>query len=124
MMRNNKSGFSLIEVLLTIVLIGVISGLCYPIVTNLLDKCKDVSAICAAESVNAAKKSFWMRNPKAEQEYARQSTNEGRYSLIKDYLPNPNTSFDRALPKGYKLEMYPSIHDYVGILKGNSELDY
>lgn len=69
MMSRRDSGFTLVELLLTIVLIGLISGLCYPIVTNLLEKCRDESAISAAQCVNAAKKSFWMRSPKADQEY-------------------------------------------------------
>lgn len=123
-MRTNKSGFSLVEVLLTIVLIGVISGLCYPVIANLLEKCKDESAICSAECINAAKKSFWMRNPKAEQEYIHRSTDEAKYTLIKDYLPDPSMSFDRVLPKGYHLVMHSSIRGRVGILKGNSELYY
>jgi len=124
MIRTNKSGFSLVEVLLTIVLIGVFSGLCYPIIVNLLEKCNDESAICGAQCINAAKKSFWMRNPKAEQEYTRQTTDEAKYTLIKDYLPDPSTPFDRALPKGYQLKMHSSIRGHVGIIKGNSELGY
>lgn len=124
MIRTNKSGFSLVEVLLTIVLIGVVSGLCYPVVVNLLEKCKDESAICSAECVNAAKKSFWMRNPRAEQEYMNQTSDAAKYALIKDYLPDPSTTFDRALPKGYQLKMNARIRSRVGIFKGNSELEY
>lgn len=124
MIRANKSGFSLVEVLLTIVLIGVVSGLCYPVVVNLLDKCKDESAICSAECINAAKKSFLMRNPRAEQEYMHQSSEEAKYILIKDYLPDPSTPFDRALPKGYQLKMNARIRSRVGIIKGKSEIEY
>lgn len=123
-MWRNKSGFSLVEVLLTIVLIGAISGLCYPVVVNLLEKCKDESAICSAECINAAKKCFLMRNPRAEQEYMNQTSDESKYILIKDYLPDPSIPFDHALPKGYKLKMNARIRSRVGIIKGNSELEY
>lgn len=123
MWRKNL-GFTLVEVMLTIVLIGLISGLCYPIVTNLLENCKDESAKCSAECINAAKKSFWMRNPTAEQKYSHQSTNEDKYKLVKDYLPDPTTQFDHALPSGYQLDMGSSIRSRVGILKGNHALEY
>lgn len=112
------------EVLLVIVLLGVLGNIVYPVVTNILEKCREQAAICFAESVDAAKKSFWMRNANAEQEYAHQPDDNSRYILIKEYLPNGNIPLARALPPGYKLSMSSNIRDRVEISNKEGEIVY
>ncbi|OAI50840.1 hypothetical protein AYO37_00150 [Opitutia bacterium SCGC AG-212-L18] len=120
----NKSGFSLVEVMLTIVLIGLISGLCYPIVAHLFGKCKDESARCLAESIGAAKKSYWMRKLNAKQEYANKTTDEEQYALIRDYLSDSSMTFDQVLSrlKGYRLVMGSDVSDRVRVFNGIDEI--
>lgn len=122
----NKLGFSLVEVMLTIVLIGLISGLCYPIVANLSGKCKDESARCLAESIGAAKKSYRMRKLNAKQEYANKTTDEEQYALIRDYLPDPSITFDQVLSHldGYKLRMGSDVSDRVRVFNGIHEVKF
>ncbi len=117
-------GFSLVEVLLAIVLLGILSSLCYPIARNVIEKSKEQLAICFAESVNAAKSSFWMRNTFAEEEYAQQTTNEGRYNLIKEYLSNNNIPLAHALPEGFDLIMNGGIRERVNIVNKKGENVY
>lgn len=124
MKLNGKAGVSLVEVLLVIVLLGVLSNIVYPVLINILEKSREQAAICFAESVDAAKKSFWMRNANAEQEYARQRDDDSRYLLIKEYLPSGNIPLARALPPGYKLIMNSSILDRVEIINKEGEIVY
>lgn len=119
-----NAGFSLVEVLLVVVLLGILSSLCHPILINILEESRKQFAICFAESVNAAKSSFWMRKPTAEQEYTEQKTNEDRYALIKEYLPHRNTSLIDALPQGYNLDMKQSIRDRVELSNKKGENVY
>ena len=121
---NNKKGATLIELLLVIILLSIFGSLCYPIATNVIQKCTEQSVICFAQSVEAAKISFRMRNPKANQEYLKQTTNEGRYDLIKEYLPNGNGPLTRALPPGYDLMMNASIDDRVEVINKKGEIVY
>lgn len=119
-----RSGFSLIEVLLVVVLLGVLSSLSYPIVINIIQKSTEESVICFAKSVDAAKSSFWIRNPKAEQEYAKQTTNDERYDLIREYLANGKISLVRSLPSGFKLIMPKNISNSVEVLNKEGEIVY
>lgn len=124
MLLRNKSGFSLVEVLLSIVIIGILSALSYPCMTNIIEKCRSELAISFAQSVNAAKSSFWMKNANGEEEYARQTANKGRYDLIKEYMSNSNVSLERALPQGYQIIMNDSIRDRVELFNNKGEIVY
>lgn len=115
MKKPNKSGFTLVEVLLVVVLLGVISGLGYPLIIHLMDSGLERSAVSMAQSVNAAKQSYKMRNYKADQEYGKQSNEAARYGLIQEYMPHGNVGLNELLPKGYTLEIGSSIRDRVGL---------
>ena len=120
----NKFGFTLVEILLVVVLLGIISGLGYPLVIHLMDSGFERSAVSVAQSVNAAKQSYKMRHYQANQEYGRQSNETDRYALIKEYMPHGNVGLNDLLPKGYSVELGSSIRDRVGLRGPKGEISY
>ena len=123
----NKSGIqgvSLIEVLLLVMILGILSGMGYPIVVHLVEEGRVQAAKSTALSINAAKQSFKMKHFRAEQEYSSQATDEGKYALLKAYLPSSNISLETLLPKGYRIGMNASIRDRVGLFGPKGEIHY
>lgn len=124
MNASSKSGLSLVEMLLVVVLIGTVSGIGYPIISNIMEEGKKQSAKSTVQCLNAAKQSFKMKNFRAKQLYANQPTNEARYNLIKSYLPNSNTSLQNLFPKGYQVEMNEDLDSEVKLQGPKGVIQY
>ncbi|MCC7299952.1 MAG: type II secretion system protein GspG [Verrucomicrobia bacterium] len=60
--RKSKGGFTLIEIMLVIVIIGIIVGIAVPKITGKVGKANDVAAKASLKSIEAAIQSFEMDN--------------------------------------------------------------
>ena len=60
--RKSKSGFTLIEIMLVIVIIGIIVGIAVPKISGKVGKANDVAAKASLKAIEAAVQSYEMDN--------------------------------------------------------------
>ncbi|MCA9357622.1 prepilin-type N-terminal cleavage/methylation domain-containing protein [Candidatus Kaiserbacteria bacterium] len=109
----SKKAFSLPEILLVVVLLGIVSAVSVPLVFNLLESGHRELAKSVAHSMNAAKHSFTMRQYNAEQLYAHAINDVERYQLIQPYLPGSGDTSDTLLPEGYHIRFHALLKQKV-----------
>lgn len=77
-----KGGFTLIEIMLVIVIIGIIVGIATPKITGKIDKAQGVAARASLKSVEAAIQSYEMDNlrlPDTLDELTKKKNGQGPY---------------------------------------------
>lgn len=80
--RNLKSGFTLIEIMLVIVIIGIIVGIGVPRITGRVGQANDVAARAKLKAIEAAVQSYEMDNlrlPDSLTDLTVQKNNNGPY---------------------------------------------
>lgn len=80
--RQSKSGFTLIEIMLVIVIIGIIVGIAVPKITGKVGKANDVAARASLKAIEAAVQSYEMDNlqlPSSLTDLTVQKNNNGPY---------------------------------------------
>ena len=80
--REPKNGFTLIEIMLVIVIIGIIVGIAVPKITGKVGKANDVAAKASLKAIEAAVQSYEMDNlqlPSSLSDLTVQKNNNGPY---------------------------------------------
>jgi general secretion pathway protein G len=80
--RSSKGGFTLIEIMLVIVIIGIIVGIAVPKITGKVGKASDVAAKASVRAIEAAIQSYEMDNltlPSSLPDLTVQKNNNGPY---------------------------------------------
>ena len=80
--RKSKGGFTLIEIMLVIVIIGIIVGIAVPKITGKVGKANDVAARASLKALEAAIQSYEMDNlqlPDSLNDLTVQKNNNGPY---------------------------------------------
>ena len=80
--RKNRGGFTLIEIMLVIVIIGIIVGIAAPKIGGKLGKAQNVAARASLKSVEAAIQSYEMDNlrlPDSLDDLTKQTDGNGPY---------------------------------------------
>jgi general secretion pathway protein G len=80
--RKSKGGFTLIEIMLVIVIIGIIVGIAVPKITGKVGKANDVAARASLKAIEAAVQSYEMDNlrlPDSLTDLTVQKNNNGPY---------------------------------------------
>jgi general secretion pathway protein G len=80
--RQSKGGFTLIEIMLVIVIIGIIVGIAVPKITGKVGKANDVAARASLKAIEAAVQSYEMDNlqlPSSLTDLTVQKNNNGPY---------------------------------------------
>lgn len=123
MNHNSRAGFSLVEILIVVVLIGILTTVSYPVVVGLMENGKSHSAIVIAQSLNAAKQSFRMKHFKAEEDYAKQGNDEAKFALIQPYIADSSSKLNQLMPKGYRVDLQ-GMKDRVKLWGPKGEIVY
>ncbi len=103
----SKRGFSLVEVLAAIAIIGIITFLAIPNLLRIKEDGEKSLAISRAEALNMAMASFVQANGQssASQSWTSASSDESRYGLLTPYVAfAPSTLSDYA-PSGYTITL-------------------
>jgi general secretion pathway protein G len=93
--RHSRSGFTLIEIMLVIVIIGIIVGIAVPKITGKVGKANDIAAQASLKAIETAIQSYEMDNmtlPSSLADLTTQKDGHGPYlkaSELKDPWDNP-----------------------------------
>ncbi len=100
----NRSGFSLVEVLAAVGIIGIIAFLAIPNIVAIKEDSERQLAISRAEAVNLAVGSYIQANGRdaVATEWTTKSASE-RYALVRPYMSFAPLSLSEFQPAGYEI---------------------
>jgi prepilin-type N-terminal cleavage/methylation domain-containing protein len=122
MKRNHtcKAGFSLVEVLAAVAIIGILVFIAIPNVVQSRRDAEEHFAIGRAESLNNSISQFISANGRANAGVAwAGKTNVERYGLVKGYLAYAPTDLATYQPNGYTYTFPGSPDGRIGITRDN-----
>jgi prepilin-type N-terminal cleavage/methylation domain-containing protein len=98
-------GFSLIEMLAAVAIIGVISFLAIPNIVKMRSDSERNMAIARAESVNMAMATFIQARGRtqAATDWTAAATAQSKYALVAPYLSYSETNLVDYIPNGYSI---------------------
>lgn len=107
----SRRGFSLVEMMASVAIIGVIAFLAIPSVTKMREDSERNLAIARAEALNVAMSTFIQVNGRSQAQtlWASKATADDKYTLIDDYLSYAETSLSSFMPSGYTVTFDPTI---------------
>lgn len=102
---NSKRGFSLIEMLSAVAIIGVISFMAIPNLVKMRSDSERNLAIGRSEAINMAMATFIQARGRtqAATDWAGASTVQAKYALIAPYLSFAETNLTDFIPNGYSI---------------------
>ena len=107
-----NAGFSLIEVLAAVAIIGIITFLALPNIVTLKQDAEVDLAIARAEYVNMAVAAYIQANgqPTAVSNWSGASTDQAKWALVSPFLAFAPTDLASFMPSGYTLTMQTSLN--------------
>ena len=109
--RSLKRGFSLVEMMACVSIIGIIAFMAIPSVTRMRNDGERNLAIARAEALNLAQASFIQvrGRTQASLDWSAASSTEAKYALLRPYLSFSETTLATFMPSGYSVTFAPSI---------------
>lgn len=104
-------GFSLVEMMACVSIIGIIAFMAIPSVTRMRGDSERNLAIARAESLNLAQASYIQVRGRTQAglEWAAASTPDSKYLLLRNYLSFAEPTLSLYLPSGYSVTFPPTI---------------
>ena len=104
-------GFSLVEMMACVSIIGIIAFMAIPSVTRMRGDSERNLAIARAESLNLAQASYIQvrGRTQAALEWVAASTPDSKYLLLRNYLSFAEPTLSLYLPSGYTVAFPPII---------------
>jgi prepilin-type N-terminal cleavage/methylation domain-containing protein len=104
-------GFSLVEMMACVAIIGVIAFMAIPSVSRMREDSERNLAIARAESLNLAQASLIQvrGRTQAALEWSSAGSREAKYSLLRPYLSFAETTLGGYMPSGYSVNFPASI---------------
>lgn len=100
-----KAGFTLIEMVITIAIMGIILGVASVNYTGFHSSAKRSSAIMGAQSLNIAMQTYRMRVTNAENAWANAADDSERFLLVQPYLGNAAQTLSAYTPDGFSYDL-------------------
>ena len=106
-----KRGFSLVEMMACVSIIGIIAFMAIPSVTRMRADSERNLAIARAEALNLAQASFIQvrGRTQAALDWTSASSSDSKYALLRPYLSFSETTLTAFMPAGYSVTFAPSI---------------
>lgn len=109
--RRWPPGFSLVEMMACVSIIGIIAFLAIPSITRMRTDSERNLAIARAESLNLAQATFIQVRGRTQAgiDWANAGGNDAKYTLLRPYLGYAETTLSAFLPAGYSVTFPASI---------------
>lgn len=106
-----RRGFSLVEMMACVSVIGVVAFLAIPSVTRMRSDSERNLAISRAESLNLAQATLIQVRGRTQAglDWAGASSNDAKYLLLRPYLSYAENSLSTYMPSGYSVTFPGSI---------------
>mgnify|MGYP000894183604 FL=1 len=107
--RRGRKGFSLVEMMACVSIIGIIAFLAIPSVARMRSDSEKNLAIARAEALNLAQASFIQvrGRSQAAADWTAASSSTAKYNLLLPYLSYAETTLTAFMPSGYSVT-FPS----------------
>lgn len=104
-------GFSLVEMMACVSIIGIIAFMAIPSVTRMRSDSERNLAIARAESLNLAQANLIQvrGRTQASLEWTAAGSNDAKFALLRPYLSFAETTLTAYMPSGYSITFPPSI---------------
>jgi prepilin-type N-terminal cleavage/methylation domain-containing protein len=126
--RSRPAGFSLVEVLIVVVILGVIVFLAIPNIVQVRQDSEDNLARSRAEALNVAAAAYFQSQgvQAASANWVGAGSDEARYTLIKPYLAFAPDTLASYMPAGYTASFSGSdpLRAKATILRGGTAIPY
>ena len=118
--KSRQNGFSLVEVLAAVAIIGILVFIAIPNVVQSRRDAEESFAIGRAEALNSSISQFIQANGRANAGVAwTGKTNTERYNLVKGYLAYAPPDMTTYQPSGYAFTLPATPDSRVGITRDN-----
>lgn len=109
--RRSRFGFSLVEMMACVSIIGIIAFMAIPSVTRMRSDSERNLAIARAEALNLAQASFIQvrGRTQAALDWAAATSTQAKYTLLLPYLSFSETTLTAFMPLGYSVTFPSSI---------------
>lgn len=109
--RGLLRGFSLVEMMACVSIIGIIAFMAIPSVTRMRGDSERNLAIARAEALNLAQASFIQvrGRTQAALDWTAASSSQAKYNLLRPYLSFSESTLTTYMPQGYSVAFPPSI---------------
>lgn len=126
--RRGRNGFSLVEVLAAVGIVGIIAFLALPNIIRIKQDSERNLAISRAEAINMAMASFIQAKGRATavSDWDDLGDDDDRYAEIAPYLAFAPDDFEDFQPGGYTIDIPDDIAKLVkaGLKEGDTDVNY
>jgi prepilin-type N-terminal cleavage/methylation domain-containing protein len=124
-MRQSRRGFTLVEVLLVLLVLGLVASMLTGGFSGLLPLGRETVAVTKAREINGARRTYALIVPDAATQWAAASADTDKVTLlINAKLLNGTATDQLTLPGDYTLSLAGAMRDKTVLRKGATTLDY
>jgi len=124
-MRQSRRGFTLVEVLLVLLVLGLVASMLTGGFSGLLPLGRETVAVTKAREINGARRTFALVVPDAATQWAAAMADTDKVALlINAKLLNGTAADQLALSGDYTLSLAGAMRDKTVLKKGATTLDY
>jgi prepilin-type N-terminal cleavage/methylation domain-containing protein len=124
-MRQSRHGFTLVEVLLVLLVLGLVASMLTGGFSGLLPLGRETVAVTKAREINGARRTFALIVPDAATQWAAATADTDKVTLlINAKLLNGTAADQLTLPGDYTLSLAGAMRDKTVLRKGATTLDY
>jgi len=124
--RNRRRGFSLVELLVVLVVLGVVMFLAIPNIVQVRSDSEDNLARSRAEALNVAAAAYFQSvGTQAASSAWSAAGNSARYALLSPYLAFAPASLSAYMPSGYSVTFSGDpIRQKATLTRGSTSIPY
>jgi len=124
-MRRSRRGFTLVEVLLVLLVLGLVASMLTGGFSGLLPLGRETVAVTKAREINGARRTYALIVPDAATQWAAAMADADKVTLlINAKLLNGIAADHLTLPGDYTLSLAGAMRDKTILKKGATTLDY
>lgn len=114
---SQKSGFTLVEILVVVAIMGIIALAVVPSIGGVMDGAEDNNAKSYAVALKSGKQTFRLRVADAANQYSSAGNNNARYSLIQPYIDGGSSpaSLSGFIGNEYSANLGANLNDPVTV---------